>query len=244
MGLKRLLSSLNGEVLAVYSENEKDQCDRFGFRSVWSENFPVGRKHNNGLVEALKLDWDYLVNVGSDDLINPELFDLYGNHEAQGLLKVHLYNTETGEAGVFKNNYPLGAGRMIRRDVVEDLGTMWKIQTKCSMAGPGGCFGKGQHVFTKRFAQRLIKDGCELIEEIKGQPRLWANDQNSALDHSSETILLTNGVKQKSYDTDKVLVVDLKSGTNIWSFDNYLKADIDVLKFVSKEERNAIRKLR
>lgn len=245
MGLKRLLSELDGEVLAVYSEDEKPLCDRFGFHSVWSENFPVGRKHNNGLKKAMELDWDYFVNLGSDDLINSKLFDLYKDHPAQGLLNVHLYNTATGEAAVFKNGYPLGAGRMIRRDVMEDLGIQWRVQLKHSMSGPNGSKPKGEHIYSRRLAKSHVRSGAAtFIEEIIKPPRLWAGDQNSALDHSSEVILLTNGVKQIGYESDEVMVVDLKSPVNIWGFDNYLKTDIDVLEFISKEERDAIRRLR
>ena len=245
MGLKRLLSEVDGDVLAVYSENEKKLCKRYGFNSVWSKNFPIGRKHNNGLKKALDYEWDFLVNLGSDDLINPRIFDVYGNHPAQGLLKVHLYDTRTGEAGIFRNNYPLGPGRMIRRDVVEDLGVMWKIQLKASMCGPNVNMGKGFHTVAKKFAKRFIETGtATFCEEIRTEPRLWAGDQNSALDHSSDTILLTSGIRQVSHKSDEVLVVDLKSEVNIWGFENYEITDVDVLEFISKEERDAIRRLR
>jgi len=245
MGLKRLLSEVDGEVLAVYSEDEKKLCKKYGFHCVWSENFPIGRKHNNGLANVLDYEWDCLVNIGSDDLINPRLFEVYGDHQAQGLLGVHLYNTQTGEAGLFRNNYPLGAGRMIRRDVIEDMSVMWKIQLKASMCGPNVRMGKGFHTVAKSFARSFIDSGtAKFIKEERRPVRLWAGDQNSALDNSSDTILLTNGVRQVGHVSDEVLVVDLKSEVNIWGFGNYEKVDVDVLEFISTEERDAIRRLR
>ena len=46
-----------------------------GFRWVWSENEPLGKKWNDGIwYAATQLNADYFVRFGSDDLIHPDFF--------------------------------------------------------------------------------------------------------------------------------------------------------------------------
>lgn len=72
MGIDRLRGEegFKIEALAVISENSMiPLCEKYGVHYVMAENKPVGRKKNIGLQEAKKFDFDYLMELGSDDLV-------------------------------------------------------------------------------------------------------------------------------------------------------------------------------
>ncbi len=120
-------------VLAVVSEPEMETlCDKYGVHHVWAENLPLGRKHNIGLQEALKYEWDYCLNVGSDDLLSEKILDLYepyfqaGEHFF-GLNEIWFYDAPTKRICHYK--YPtdagvvavFGAGRVVSRHMIEHI---------------------------------------------------------------------------------------------------------------------------
>ncbi|MDE1971409.1 MAG: hypothetical protein KGI50_07590, partial [Patescibacteria group bacterium] len=68
----------NAKSLAVISEKSMiPLCKTYGIDFVEHENEPLGKKKNFGLDEAMKREWDYLIELGSDDLILNDIFDLY-----------------------------------------------------------------------------------------------------------------------------------------------------------------------
>ena len=61
--LYELKKKRNIDVLCVVSEQwAKIKAFEYGFKFIESENFPVGTKMNNGIKEALRFDFDYLMN--------------------------------------------------------------------------------------------------------------------------------------------------------------------------------------
>src|SRR5690242_11011768 len=79
MGLNRLMKARPGtKALAVISEKEMiPLCKKYSIDFVEHENEPLGKKKNFGLTESLKKDWDYLIELGSDNLILNSIFDYY-----------------------------------------------------------------------------------------------------------------------------------------------------------------------
>jgi hypothetical protein len=94
-------------------------CEKYDVKWVMAENHPLGRKKNIGVKEALKFDWEYLIEIGSDDLLKslpvPE-------SDVTALMDFALINTQTGECKRLQTDIPkYGAGRMIKRWVVESM---------------------------------------------------------------------------------------------------------------------------
>jgi hypothetical protein len=93
-------------------------------------NWPVGRKLNAGINLAYKeYRFDYLMNLGSDDIISPKLFDVYRPlFEKQklffGVNNLYIMNYVNKKV-MFVENYnikrPIGAGRMIHRSVLTKM---------------------------------------------------------------------------------------------------------------------------
>jgi len=80
-GLQRLFDrhkDIEWLPFGVYSDDREGEIlKRYGVRSLKFCNKYLGRKKNAGMRELLKLDWDYVLELGSDDLIDPELINIY-----------------------------------------------------------------------------------------------------------------------------------------------------------------------
>lgn len=109
-----------------------------GFNVNYQGNKPLGQKKNNALREALSLRWDYYMDMGSDDIYTPLLWTLLENCFVRGvayfgLRNLHVYNWHTHQAKYVPEYHlnmldkvaPIGPGRCIRRDVVEQLLPLW-----------------------------------------------------------------------------------------------------------------------
>jgi hypothetical protein len=116
---------------AVISEESMiPLCEKYGVQWVMHENLPLGRKKNFGLKEALKLDWDYLIEIGSDDLLKNEFLELYtpyfGTQDVIGMSNFCFMNSETLECRQYNSKSAFGLGRAIRRRVIEKMGILWR----------------------------------------------------------------------------------------------------------------------
>src|SRR6478609_9144885 len=103
-GIKRLKEHPDYDVqaLAVISEEEMiPLCEQYGVNWVMYKNEPLGEKKNFGLQKAKEFKFDYLMEIGSDDLILNELLDDYknyiGKHDFFGITDAAYVNSETGE---------------------------------------------------------------------------------------------------------------------------------------------------
>ena len=119
-----------------------------GFNRTYVANTPLGHKKNEGLQRSLSLEWDYYMDMGSDDIYTDLLWDflrphLEANEEYFGILNTHSFNPYLNKA-VFLRNYHVnwndevtaqGQGRCIRRDVVENCLPLWDDSAPFGMDG-------------------------------------------------------------------------------------------------------------
>lgn len=242
-GLNRLREEFDITVLAVHSGDEMD-CKKYDIIPFEYKNLPLGEKWNAGLREALKLKWDYLLTIGSDDLLSNELLRGYSwSAEAEGINRCGIIDLATGRKAIFENSYAIGCGRTIRRDVIERMGDMVTVKYRESAAGPNITRIPGKEITISRHFWNRVKGATDLVREEKKVPELWKNDINHGLDFSSDTLLNANGVIQKIYLSDKILALDLKSDVNIWPFETYEEKDFDI-DWLSEGEKDAIRRFR
>ena len=203
--LKELQKSYNIEVLCVVSEvwAKIDAFER-GFKYVQVSNDDLGVKMNTGVKESLKYDYDYLMNLGSDDIINERLFDVYKDSfdkglEMFGITKATFIDIESKRVKDCDYKAMIGAGRCIAKsrilkDVIVDgesimydkgikrgldFNSMFKF--KCSMS-------------------ELATEGC-LIWDIKSDENIWVYDNIGGTD-----IGFDEAVKEmKTKDIDAIL---------------------------------------
>lgn len=120
------LDELNGMLI---SEN----TDYVYYRSFFS-NDNLGAKMNAAIddIKRMPTNYDYLMNIGSDDLVHQSLNELYDDHIDSGnpffgLRAIFFYNMINGKALFFNSfgKYMAGAGRMIRFDIVNKISKLY-----------------------------------------------------------------------------------------------------------------------
>jgi hypothetical protein len=130
MGIKRLQAQGVHEVIpfAVISEESmKPLCDKYNVQYCFYKNLPLGEKKNYGVSQLLKKDFDYMVELGSDDLLKNEFLDFYPwDKHVMGLNDFIIINSETGACRRLSSNISsFGTGLAIRKDVIEKCGDLW-----------------------------------------------------------------------------------------------------------------------
>jgi hypothetical protein len=124
-------------VLCVSDEIEYyELCRSYGFEHIAYKNDPLGEKINFAIKWALERnEWDYLMTMNSDSVINPKLFfdyydELFGVGEFFGVSRVTYVNFYTDEAVDFEYHFSiLGVARCMSRDLVkrfDEIGGMYE----------------------------------------------------------------------------------------------------------------------
>lgn len=116
------------EALAVISEDSMiPLCEKYGIHWVMYKNNPLGEKKNAGLLKAKEFQFDYLLEIGSDDLVTNELLTHYKNytHLFFGVKDVCYIDSDSGACRRLQSKSTYGAGRMIHRTLLEMMG--WKL---------------------------------------------------------------------------------------------------------------------
>lgn len=142
-GLNRLRQhpDFDIDVLAVISEESMiPLCSKYKVNWVMAPNQPLGRKKNAGLAIAKNFQFDYLLEIGSDDLILNELLDSYkpfieSKVPIFGVNDAAYIDSETGTCRRLtrvKTTY--GAGRMISRELLEKVRfKLWSDNAKIGL---------------------------------------------------------------------------------------------------------------
>lgn len=248
MGIKRLKNRFPIEAMCVISEEDKiPLCEKYGIKWTFYKNEPLGEKKNHGLNEAMKLKWDYLLEIGSDDLVKDELIELYSEHfgkcEYFGTKDAVIIDSKTGTCRRLKSDTTYGLGRCISKRVIEQNCYGVDILAKEGIMQRGRTTAKGNRGFFKvNVAKELETLGrCEII----GTPRyrLWKDDINRGLDNNSDFFLMTQGIGHKAIQTNKPLCIDIKGDDNIWPFSDKIGVPYELektLEGLSNEEKKAI----
>lgn len=102
-------------------------------KRCWVSNSPFGAKKNAGAKLARELEWDYLLELNSDSIVNPAIFELYKPYmdkgvEFFGLKDLYVVDWATKETLFIKDyvtGMTYGAGRMISREAFLKLDKPW-----------------------------------------------------------------------------------------------------------------------
>lgn len=172
--LKELQKEINIEVLCVVSEQwAKETAFKYGFKFVETPNECLGTKMNIGVRKALEYDFDYMMNVGSDDIITKDLFKCYEpyfNNDVPmfGGTRLTFIDSNSKEAKTFDYGIMIGAARCIKREELEKVcrnGEMYdKVQRGLDMNS------------MKKFncSMTEIENPFNTIYDIKSDVNIWA----------------------------------------------------------------------
>lgn len=251
MGINRLRknSRLPIETLVVISEESMiPLCNKYNIRWTFYKNDPLGEKKNHALNEAMKLEWDYLVEIGSDDILKDELLDLYyplmmEGRSFFGTKDAVVINSENGSCIRLRSDTPYGLGRCISRKTLEEICFGIDVLANEPIISSKLNIPTGQIGFVKLAqAEELEKLGRV---KIVGKPRykLWKDEINKGLDNASDYFLMKNGIGHNGVKTTKPLCIDIKSKVNIWAFNERIGERYsikDALEGLSDEEQSMI----
>jgi hypothetical protein len=234
-GLDRLrLHRDNIDVLVVLSEDDyKSRCNNHGIDYTFFENQPLGAKKNHGLKIALERDWDYLIELNSDDVIKNELLDVYDSltDDYLALRNFCFLDSKTLSLKQVESKTAFGIARRYSRKAVESCKVM-KVKVKKSCISGGGALIEGTEKDVKPYiAKDLQKAGyAEILNEgIK----LWNDEASAGMDNFSNIRLNENGYKCRQVFTDDPLAVDIKSDVNIWKFNPEAGTDYNLKDFAN-----------
>jgi hypothetical protein len=122
MGLERLRKKFGVQAFAVISEEPMiPLCEKYGVDWCMHENDPLGTKKNFGLTQAMKKDFDFMIEIGSDDLLKDGIFELYPfDRDVMALKDFIMINSEDGECRRLRDrDANFGLGRAISRKALE-----------------------------------------------------------------------------------------------------------------------------
>lgn len=116
----RNLQLLKQDIFCIVSRTEDAElCNHLGVDYDWYPNDCLGAKWNFGLERVKQRQWEYVVTLGSDDIVKTSLFDFY-NSKDDILIndKIHFVDVPTGRASIIVRAR-IGAGRRISRKAIE-----------------------------------------------------------------------------------------------------------------------------
>lgn len=171
--LHELKKEYDIDVICVVSEQwAKIKAFERGFKYVEVENFPLGNKMNKGIEYALRFEFDYLMNLGSDDLIDGRLFELYKPYIEEkrkvfGVNKVTFFDSKTKEVKRFDYKHMIGAGRMIRKDILQKYSPIYTPEkNKCLDDN------SASNMYGVQFNEIDCED--DLIIDVKSEQNIWS----------------------------------------------------------------------
>jgi len=239
------------KVFAAVSDDESARlCREYDVTFTVCENKPLGRKWNEAAYMACSYDADYFMITGDDDLYADEYFR--GENMAAMILgvphfgtdSVYFYSTEEKRGSLFQYTSPrlIGAGRFISESAMSRIGLSIKFkwwQPYLSAQLPGSMPGNVTEFMSLEEAEyfQAVNMGIKVHDT---EFRLWLDDINKGLDGCIEGRLVRSGVMPVKNKTALPLIVDLKTGKNIWGFDKmkYLGTEVgaeQALSFVHPE---------
>lgn len=178
IGLERLKThpQFNIQVSAVISEESMiPLCEKYGVHYTLAPNDPLGEKKNIGLAATRQFQFDYMLEIGSDDLILNELLDSYlkfidNGEQFFGIQDAAYINSETGECRRLTSSATFGAGRMISRKILEKFGfRLWKSHLNRGLDN-SSTFSLARHGVNYKQVRPLAFPG---VIDIKSKTNIW-----------------------------------------------------------------------
>lgn len=232
--LRKLCPQYQIEAFAVISEEEFiPLCNLHKIHWVMAENLPLGRKHNTGIREALKLDWDYVMNIGSDDIVSHEIFTQYQKYfdrkcDFFGINSIGFFDAKT-QGFIFNqtdSTFPYGAARVMSRRLIEQVDPFWpdELNKGLDRASQANARERG-------FDISIVKINEPLVIDIKSNVNIWGFKKYSGIQWDIHYI--STKFSQREYKLLQELKDKVKMAAKIYEYRGMTKASIKV--FLSEQ---------
>ena len=167
-------------LVACISELPSEEiCFNSGIEFIYAENKTPGYKFNRGLEFALSFDWDYLMIMGDDDIIDQDSWQLISPlidslNPYFGFDRIYFHHPATNDSIKYIIEEPhggvIGCGRFIHRSVIDKTGLLWldEQETGCDMIS-------GKKIKAKGYERTIISE-CVMVD-IKTDLNIWKFSQ-------------------------------------------------------------------
>jgi len=207
MGIDRLRKTglFPIEAFAVISEESMiPLCEKYTIDYCFYKNDPLGEKKNFGLSEAYKKDFDYLIEIGSDDLLKDEYLIEIAKYLPADLLTINNFaylNSEDGECRMYKSKTSFGIGRVISRKALDKVGTrIWSDRLNKGMDNNSTFFFARHGVLERR-----IKTSEPLAIDIKSVENIWPFNYLNGVYIDADEVM--KGLSEQEIESIKSLYV-------------------------------------
>jgi hypothetical protein len=183
---------------AVLSEPEMiPLCEKYGVNWVMHENLPLGAKKNYGLQQVREVEFDWLMEIGSDTLILDELLGIYKQVTCDffGVSDCVFIETDSGACRRLTNKYTTyGAGRIIKREVLEKMDfKIWPDQLSRGLDN-----GSIYNMNKKGISYRQIYPYEEPhVIELKSDVNIWKFNHFKGTEYPLEKVLTKLSEKEQ-----------------------------------------------
>lgn len=112
--------------VAYDTDTVKEMCRNADHLIHIPNSIPLGERHNRMLAHLMHLEWDYLMQIGSDDVITPSGYSTAALWMRQGcpfgaFVKLGIVSPDLTKFKFHQGMGNMGAGRFIARWVVEKV---------------------------------------------------------------------------------------------------------------------------
>lgn len=208
MGINRLkkVPGFNIEAFAVISEESMIQlCEKYGVDWCITKNSPLGAKKNYGLSQAMRKEFEFLVEIGSDDILKDDfLFNYAWDRDVMALWDFAVLNTKDGKCKrLSKHHAWYGAGRAISKQALEKVGSLWKDKLDKGLDN-----NSTHNLLKKGFMEKRVPMPEPVTIGLKSDVNLWPFEDKGS-DYDLEKAL--NGLSDEEVNAIQCLITKNKS---------------------------------
>jgi hypothetical protein len=245
------LAALEGVDLSLCvvasNESDADLARKYWHEPVMAANKPLGAKHNAGLSHVMQYEFDYLMQLGSDDVLCdffwrlPQIKAALENQlPVFGLNRLIFFDVCGWRAKRVQVLNPFGAGRFISKQTLNKAVWCNLIEWTGSYSGKNYQVRRGDREYVPI---KKIRPNQQRIVDDTPVCKLWQDEKNSGLDYSSESRLIRvlsihEGRARVIAAEDAVM--DLKGVENIHSYDKITGVPLSTLEVQELHEGYSI----
>ena len=162
------------DCFAVLSEESMiPLCEKYDVKYVYHQNLPLGEKKNFGLFHAYKREWDYIIEIGSDDVLKTEYLHhfapYFGKVDLLGINNFVYINSADLACRQYKGVTSYGLGRAISRRAIDKVGTsIWNARLNKGLDNSSNFYMARHGVLEHR-----VKSDMPLAIDIKSDENIW-----------------------------------------------------------------------
>jgi hypothetical protein len=157
--------------VVISNEVDRQFCQSIGLYTHEEQNSPLSAKIQNGLEWLKTFEWDAVVMLGSDDVVEgyDKIIELLKEYECVAFGDCHYHDLNTKEDGYWpgythahRYNEPAGAGRFLTRELMERMD--WNLWTGATGGSLDFDQWKRIQAATEKIKIVFTEDGVKLTD--------------------------------------------------------------------------------